>query len=225
MTSELPGHRRARLILGLCVAAFVVAAVVVGTLLNNAGTSSTAGGSPPTSRATSPNSPTVPTTQATQPPTSPAPFAAIPPIVGKRTTTEVEPGAPASAALPLSKPAPALYSGPIPKSASASGKLVKGFPSAISVATGSTITNSSISSSGSIMQVTLVARSTASPSKVAAYYVAAFAKLGIPKVSLPANAGSTAYSFARNNDTVTITITPATGGCRYTVFGVLHATS
>jgi hypothetical protein len=216
-----PARRRYPIVIGVVVAVFVVAAVVVGTVLNNADPSSKTAAS--ASRSTP-----VPTATAGQVPTSPAPFAAAPPSAGKRTTTEVEAGSGAAVkGLPLSSSSSAaqLFTGPIPKSGSATGSLVKGFPSTIPVATGSKVTTSSISSSDGIMQVTLVARTTAKPSAVSAYYTAAFAKLGISPSTVAAADGSEAYSFVRNNDSVTITVTSAAGGSRYSVFGVLHAAS
>lgn len=126
----------------------------------------------------------------------------------------------------LSAPASALFTGPIPRSGSAVGSLVAGFPPVIPVAQNSVVSSSSISSSGGIVQVTLVARTTISAPDVLAFYSSQFGKFGIVPQSPPTVAGSIAYSFTRGNDSVTVTATPVSGGgSRYSVVGVLDAKS
>jgi hypothetical protein len=221
--TEITPPRRRRLLLIICgivAAMFVVAAIVVGTVLNGAMPSSKTA-----SPATHSAAPAVPSAQPTSGVTSPAPFAAAPPSAGKRVTTEVEPGGSTSGALPLSTPLPALFSGPVPKSATKNGAVVKGFPSSIPVATSSKVTTSSVSSSSKTVQATLVARTTSSVADVVSFYTKSFAHYGVFPSPAAASGGSSTYAFIRDNDSVTITVTPASGGSRYSVFAVLHATS
>ncbi len=68
------------------------------------------------------------------------------------------------------------------------------------------------------------AKTTIASTELITYYETQFAKVGLQGSPSPAVGGSTAVSFARGNDTITLTVTPTTGGgARYTVFGVLAA--
>lgn len=119
-----------------------------------------------------------------------------------------------------------LISAPVPTTASALGKLVAGFPSAvISQAPESTVMFSSVASEGDRVQVGLVGMSTRAPSDVLAHYNTTLAKLGLVGGSVPAVDNSTATAFTRGPNVVTVTVTSVGGGSRYTVFGVLLAGS
>lgn len=143
-----------------------------------------------------------------------------------RTTTEVkDPGAAGSHPLPSSSPVAPLLAGSAPKTASKNGALVTGFPSAIPVAGNSNITSSSVASSGKIVQVTLVARTSLSPAALMDYYALIFARAGFPAESAPAVGGSTAALFAHGNNAVTLTITPTKSGANYSLYGVLSTTA
>jgi hypothetical protein len=230
-TPSASARRRHRLVVILLLAAGVAIAIIVAVGLTRPvdGTSNAIAPTPP-SAGTVPGQSGAPSaaprTGETAPP-SVVPFAAPGPRApGKRTTTEVENQVnPAPVTLPPTAQKVAMFTGPVPKSESAIGKLVKGFPSVIPVAQASTVASSSVASSGSIVQATLVARTTVASAGVVDFYSKQFAKFGIVPSSVPAADGSTAFSFTRDNDNVTITVTPAAGGSRYSVFGVLDAAS
>jgi len=149
-----------------------------------------------------------------------------PPTAGPRTATEVLAEQTAAPTLPPSAKREPLVSAPLPPTASASKKLVAGFPAAIALKPKSTIVNSSVSSSGSIMQATLSAKTEASGDEVVAYYEKLFAKIGLAGSPVPSTGGTESYSFARGNDSVTLTVTPSkSNGASYALFGVLNVSS
>ncbi|MDQ1553092.1 MAG: hypothetical protein QOK46_170 [Microbacteriaceae bacterium] len=225
-------RRRHRLVVILLLAAGVAIAIIVAVgLIRPVGGDSNAIAPLPPSTGTVPGqsaSPSAaPRSDGTAPP-SVVPFAAPGPRApGKRTTTEVENnGGSDPVRLPPSEPRVAMFTGPVPKSASASGRLVTGFPSVIPLAHASTVASSSVASSGTIVQATLVARTTVAFGGVVDFYNKQFAKFGIAPIAVPAAAGSTAFAFTRDDDNVTLTVTPTgDGGSRYSVFGVLNAAS
>jgi hypothetical protein len=223
-------RRRHRLVVILLLAAGVAIAIVLAVgLARPAGDGSNSIGPPPSTGAVpgqSAASSAAPRSGETAPP-SVQPFAAPGPRVpGKRTATEVENQASAApVTLPPTTQKTAMFTGPVPTSASASGRLVTGFPSVIPLAQASTVASSSVASSGTIVQATLVARTTVASAGVVDFYNQQFAKFGIVPTAVPAADGSIAFSFSRDNDNVTLTVTPAVGGSRYSVFGVLDAAS
>jgi hypothetical protein len=123
---------------------------------------------------------------------------------------------------PLATPQP-LIGTPLPPSASARGSIVKGFPAVIPQAPKSTVTFSSIATEGTRMQVGLDATTTISVADVFSYYRTAFEPLGLVAAATPAVDGSTALSFVRGDNGITVTVSDSTGGSRshYTVTGVL----
>lgn len=140
--------------------------------------------------------------------------------VGPRTTTEVQQGATPVVTLPPSPAAGPLVSGPLPASATSTGALVVGFPSVIPLPSGNTIATSSVSSSGNHLQATLSATTTVDTAELVNWFSVQFAKLRLPGSPVPAVGGSTAYAFARGDDSITLTVTPATvGGSHYTLLG------
>lgn len=143
------------------------------------------------------------------------------PTAGKRYATEVMPADPkATPALPPSTPLPFPISGPLPASASASGRLVAGFPSdVLPQAPNSRIAASSVAAQASRLQVTLEASTDRAVTELLSFYRTALAKYGMYDAPAPAAAGSTAVTFSRDADSVTITATPARGGTSYVVYG------
>jgi len=149
-----------------------------------------------------------------------------PPSAGPRTATEVLAEQTAAPALPPSAKREPLVSAPLPATASAAKKLVAGFPAAIALKPKSTIVNSSVSSSGNTMQATLSAKTDADGDEVIAYYEKLFAKIGLAGSPVPSTGGTESYSFARGNDSVTLTVTPSkSNGSSYALFGVLNVSS
>jgi hypothetical protein len=140
--------------------------------------------------------------------------------VGPRTTTEVQQGATPVVTLPPSPAAGPLVSGPLPASATSTGALVVGFPSVIPLPSGNTIATSSVLSSGNHLQATLSATTPVDTAELVNWFSLQFAKLRLPGSPVPAVGGSTAYAFARGDDSITLTVTPATaGGSHYTLLG------
>ncbi|TXN30424.1 hypothetical protein [Lacisediminihabitans profunda] len=217
---------RRAIISGLAAAAVIVGVTLVASSLNSAPATPSAQ-TTPSARATAPTDSTAapaPTADPGAAPTAaPAPG---PSPTAPRTSTEVQKGTTAGAALPPAAPLPVLFSGPMPRSASAVGKLVAEFPAVIPVAPGSTITDSSVSSSGNFLQATLSAKTSLSPQAVIAFYQSEFTKVSLPEAPLPAVGGSTAFDFARDGNSITLTVSPSgSGGSTYTVLGVLRASS
>lgn len=150
---------------------------------------------------------------------------ATPPAATKRYTTEVLPAAPAtSPALPATTPLPFPVSAPLPKSAAAVGALATGYPaSVLPQAPGSTIKTSSIASQSNHLQVTLTAGSTQQVTDIVTFYRGILAKYGMYDSAAPALAGSTSALFVRGGNSVTLTVTPATGGTTYALYAAFTA--
>lgn len=144
--------------------------------------------------------------------------------VDPRTTTEVQQGTTPVATLPPSAVTGPLVSGPLPASATSTGALVAGFPSVIPLPSGNKIATSSVSSNGNRLQATLSAKTTIDPAELVNWFSQQFAKLSLPGSPAPAVGGSTAYAFARGDDSITLTVTPAkSGGSHYTLLGTFAA--
>jgi hypothetical protein len=203
-------------------AAIVAAAVVLNVLPGAAPASHTSAGS--TSTAT-PG--TVPPGKAGTEKSDSTALPAAPKDPGKRVTTEVLP--PTATAtiptLPPSTPAPALYSGPLPDGAHASGTLVAGFPENVTVIPGSRIGTSSVSSDSGRMQATLTATTSRSAGDVTSYYTTSLGRFGLASSTLPAAGGSTALGFNRDGSSVTLTVTPTKDGARYVLLCTLTPSS
>lgn len=160
-------------------------------------------------------------------PADPAPGASAPspgtPV--HEPSTEVLP-LPSSSplSLPPSTPLPDLVTSPLPATASATGKIVRGFPSTLlSTAPESQVVSSSVAAEGSHLQASLAATSTLSADEVLLYYRTAFAPFGLLDSAAPATSGSSALVFTRGADTVTLTVTGDAGGTGYVIFGALTA--
>ncbi|WP_375386197.1 hypothetical protein [uncultured Microbacterium sp.] len=187
-----------------------IAVVVFAVLLNgsNAGPGSTSGSATGSSSSGSTTAGPVPGATPTSgsevlAPTA-APETTLPPI-----------------APPSSAPATPLIAPPYPASATADFALVDGFPEQImGPAPASDILQSAISTEGTVMQVTLVGRTDASPDEVRAHYAQQWAALGL------ADAGTSAdgsLSFTGAFESLSVSATVGGTGTRYTVFGVFRA--
>lgn len=210
------------IIVGLVAAALVVAVAATFSALPGGRTPAGPSGSVPAAPTAAALEPV--TGAASTPGPNPTPDASAAPFERTpRTTTEVEQGATGNA-LPPAAPAPApLITGTAPVDASAVGSLVAGFPESLPIVGGSTVENSSVSSSAGVVQATVEAHTPEASDAVFAYYQAAFAKVGMAATALSAQGAGSAMSFARDANGVTLTVAPATGGgSRYTLFGVLR---
>jgi hypothetical protein len=113
---------------------------------------------------------------------------------------------------------------PLPKSGSAQGELVAGFPSdLLPIATDDAVASSSVTTEGKRMQAGVEANSPRSVTDVVAYYQATYATLGLAVREIEAVSGSTAYAFARGDNTITLTVVPASSGSTFTLFGAFRA--
>jgi hypothetical protein len=121
----------------------------------------------------------------------------------------------------VSSTAKPLVKAPLPASASANGRLVKGFPTAImGPAPESDILSSSIATQGDTMQVTLVARTDASEKEVTEHYRALWSKLGLTEAA--SSAGSADLAYSDQYSSLSLAFTTAGTGTVYQVFGVLR---
>ena len=148
-----------------------------------------------------------------------------PPAAGKRYTTEVMPAKPAAKpALPQSTALPYPVSAPLPKSSSAKGELVDGYPSKVlPQAPGSSVTASSVASQSGHLQVTLTATSKQQVTDLISFYRSALSKYGMYDSAAPALSGSTSVVFERDGNAVTLTVTPSDGGTTYALYGAFTA--
>jgi hypothetical protein len=227
---------RRKVVTGIAVTA-VVLAVTVMLLLQQPGaqtspvaeSKSTAGGVPSATAR--------PETGTAQPSTTPAPGPVPAPKQGSPSPAipapgedddirVVDPGAPdaGSVPLPASKPLVTLVTLPLPDTSSAVRSIVDGFPTGvIPTAPHSSIARSSVATEGSRLQAALTAKTSLSVVEVMDFYRTALAKLGLYDTPAPALNGSSALSFKRGNNTITLSATPVAGGCRYVVFGTFSA--
>ena len=130
------------------------------------------------------------------------------------------PGTDVISSVPPSEPLRPLLTGSPPESATANGSMVPGFPSAIPVAPKSVLGTTSVTSSDGIVQAGLDATTPDSTQDVVTFYQTAFGKLGLAGSSSASVGGSTAVSFARGADAITLTVTATRQGSEYTVFAV-----
>ena len=211
---------------GLSLAALIIAAAAITNSLPGARVVQNAGQNAASQSAT-PHAPSAstPTPGAALGPA--APGSAPPAAPGQKQSAEVTaPGAAKPGELPSSKPVLDPVSSPLPPTASASGTIAKGFPSAvIPEAPHSTIGTSSIASEGSHLQAALKAKTTLSAIEVLAFYRSALAPYGMFDTPAPALGGSSALTFSRGTDSVTITVTTVAGGSSYVIFGAFTAKS
>lgn len=126
-------------------------------------------------------------------------------------------------AAPPEPETPRILAGAAPPISNALGKLAASFPETVPPAPQSTIQSSSLTSESTQVQLTLTARTTLSSDELLEFYRAQFAAYGLHDVPVPAVEGSTALLFTRDDDSITLTVTPVDGGMDYIVFGALTA--
>ncbi|MBC2931404.1 hypothetical protein [Nocardioides sp. zg-1228] len=125
--------------------------------------------------------------------------------------------------LPPADPAP-LVTSPLPRAASARGRLVRRFPAALRPTRSAAVQSSSVSPSGDRLQVGLVASTALSASQVLLAYRTRLARRGLVETAAPpAVAGSQAAAFRRGGSIVTVTVTPRGSGATYSLHASLRA--
>ncbi|MFB7891617.1 hypothetical protein ACFC1I_05415 [Microbacterium sp. NPDC056044] len=160
-----------------------------------------------------------------EPSASPSPTVTQGPIPGATPTTGSEVQEPDETAAPIDRLPPLttstpLVSDPLPASGSASGELVKGFPADLmGPAPESQVLESSISTEGSTMQVSLVARTDATADDVREHYRTLWAGLGLTDTS--SGDGSVTYSDAFSSISLAFSTSSGTGTV-YMVYGVFR---
>jgi hypothetical protein len=144
---------------------------------------------------------------------------------------EILPETPGSSpgGLPGLSPAPdphiPLVSMPLPRGATAHGRMVRGYPDRIvPAAPRSRIMVTSVASSGTHLQASLTADARLSTSRLELFYRVRLGRLGLREVSTPASPGTIALAFARGDNHVILTIRrgPVT---RYSLFAAFVAAS
>jgi|GEM_PF-2222706 len=123
--------------------------------------------------------------------------------------------------LPGLPPSASLLAGPLPESATGAAELVAGFPTDVmGPAPEATVVQNSIATEGDVMQVSLVARTDASPQEILDHYAQLWASKGLV-VAPESGDGSVAYTSSF--DSLTLAFTPAAGtGTVYMVHGVFR---
>ena len=125
--------------------------------------------------------------------------------------------------LPPANPAP-LVTTPLPRGASAQGRLLRQFPDALRPPRGARVESSSLSPMGDRLQVGLVATTSLPPAQVLRAYRARLARRGMDETAAPPSvAGSQAASFRRGDSVVTVTVSPRGSGSSYAVHASLRA--
>ena len=113
---------------------------------------------------------------------------------------------------------------PLPRAASASARLVTGFPSVLRPTRSSVVRTSSLSPAGVRLQVGLVAFTSRSLEEVLLEYRRRLVAHGLVERDAPLTMpGSTAATFRRGHTVVTVTVTPEGPGATYIVQATLHA--
>lgn len=225
--------QRTLIVAGLAAAAVIAAGAFTLTQLptpttSGASRSASSTPTPSDSTATTPSTspaPSAPTPSSTAGPGSGAGAGPDTPAAGKRYSTEVLPPVESTGpALPPSEPLPVPVSAPLPRTASATGGLVSGYPEKVLPLTpGAHVDSSSVASQGDRLQVTLTATTPSGVTDVLAFYRTALAKYGMYDTAAPAQGGATALRFARDGSTVTVTAAPTDDGVEYVIFGTFTA--
>lgn len=125
--------------------------------------------------------------------------------------------------LPPANPAP-LVTTPLPRAATAQGRLLRQFPDALRPTRATRVQSSSVSPSGDRLQVGLVATTSLSSAQVLLAYRTRLALRGMVETATPPSvAGSRAAAFRRDDSVVTVTVTPRGSGTSYAVHASLRA--
>jgi hypothetical protein len=117
-----------------------------------------------------------------------------------------------------------LVTSPLPRAASARGRLVGGFPAALRPAPGSTVETSSVSPADDRLQVALVGSTAMAPGQVLLAYRTRLARRGLVEQATPPQTapGSQAAALQRGRSVVTITATRQGSRTSYSVIASLH---
>lgn len=143
-----------------------------------------------------------------------APAAPLPgqePVAAAPGVEVLPPSAPATG-LPASEALPDLVQEAEPADATAQGRLVEGLPAVIGPAPASTVTSSSVKSSGGTVTASLAAATSADGTEILAHYELAFGTAGLTGTPATATGGTTVQTFYRANDAVTLTVRPSVDG-------------
>ncbi|MHC3000546.1 hypothetical protein [Microbacterium sp. HJ5] len=142
------------------------------------------------------------------------------PTMGSEVQTPDATAQPTDRLPPLRTPSP-LVSAPLPETGSATGQLVDGFPAEVmGPAPPSNVLQSSIATEGSTMQVTLQARTDATPDEVSQYYRALWGDLGLADAGA---SGGTDASYSDAHSSLSLAFSASAGtGTVYTVYGVFR---
>ena len=125
--------------------------------------------------------------------------------------------------LPPASPAP-LVTTPLPRGASAQGRLLRQFPDALRPPRGARVESSSLSPMGDRLQVGLVATTALSPAQVLLAYRTRLGRRGMDETAAPPSvAGSRAAAFRRGDSVVTVSVSPRGSGSSYAVHASLRA--
>jgi hypothetical protein len=117
-----------------------------------------------------------------------------------------------------------LVTSPLPRAASARGRLVGGFPAALRPAPGSRVETSSVSPADDRLQVALVGSTAMAPGRVLLAYRTRLGRRGmVEQATVPQTApGSQAAALQRGRSVVTITVTRQGSRTSYSVMASLH---
>lgn len=189
------------------------AGVAVVALVIAVGAFAGGGGDPQTPQAATP-SPSATPVPGADPGASPADGSEVPDGADE----DPEASGPGSAPAPESTP---LVGETLPPSATASGALVDGYPEPIMTPMPSSdVLDSSIATEGDVMQVTLVARTTASPDDVREHYREVWGGSGLE----PTGREASDTSFADGSTSLDLAFAPDSGtGTVYVILGVFRS--
>lgn len=113
---------------------------------------------------------------------------------------------------------------PLPESASAEGRLVAGFPTAVlSLPPEATVVNSAIATEGDRMQATVVASTSASEETVQRYFDEVFTDLGLTGADTKSAPGSTATTWSNGTDSIAVATTADGDVTRFSIFALFTA--
>ncbi|BCW48840.1 hypothetical protein [Arthrobacter sp. StoSoilB13] len=179
------------------------------------GSASGSASAPPSGNPTSGSSASGPADGGGDGGTTAKPLEVLPPVTSTPTGLP-EPSAPAP-----------LITGPLPKPGTAKGSLVEGWPSSVvAMPAGTTVGSTSISTSGSVLQLTADGIVGTPQEDVLAAFRQSLVPQGFWSEDAPAPDGAVAARFVRGTDTVTVSVSvTGTGVSRFQLLGSLHTTA
>jgi hypothetical protein len=143
------------------------------------------------------------------------------PTASPTRTGGIENGPPtATPTTPALNPTKPLWTGPAPTSASATGRLVTGFPAVAAPPDGATVQTSSLAVDGARVQAAVTAELASSPDAVQAAYHDRLSALGMTSAPGTAQPGTTVVTYYRSSDSITVTTTASGAGTALSVFGL-----